>query len=69
MLRWLSVPRDQYHSPDRPLKLPEFSKDTFLVESPSPGDMAKYGYLGKLGTKVEAAGKIRVFAMVDAWTQ
>nr|WMI40080.1 MAG: RNA-dependent RNA polymerase [Rhizoctonia cerealis duamitovirus] len=26
-------------------------------------------YLGKLGTKVEAAGKIRVFAMVDAWTQ
>jgi len=25
--------------------------------------------LGKLGTKVEAAGKIRVFAMVDAWTQ
>nr|UIW13819.1 MAG: RNA-dependent RNA polymerase [Rhizoctonia solani mitovirus 47] len=26
-------------------------------------------YLGKLGTKVEAAGKVRVFAMVDAWTQ
>lgn len=26
-------------------------------------------YLGKLGTKAEAAGKIRVFAMVDAWTQ
>lgn len=26
-------------------------------------------YLGKLGTKEEAAGKIRVFAMVDAWTQ
>lgn len=25
--------------------------------------------LGKLGTKVEAAGKIRVFAMVDAFTQ
>lgn len=27
------------------------------------------GYLGKLGLKLEAAGKIRVFAMVDAWTQ
>lgn len=26
-------------------------------------------YLGKLGLKQEAAGKIRVFAMVDAWTQ
>lgn len=25
--------------------------------------------LGKLGTKEEAAGKVRVFAMVDAWTQ
>lgn len=23
-------------------------------------------YLGKLGTKAEAAGKVRVFAMVDA---
>lgn len=26
-------------------------------------------YLGKLGAKVEAAGKIRIFAMVDCWTQ
>jgi hypothetical protein len=25
--------------------------------------------LGKLGAKVEAAGKVRIFAMVDAWTQ
>lgn len=25
--------------------------------------------LGRLGTKEEPAGKIRVFAMVDAWTQ
>lgn len=25
--------------------------------------------LGKLGSKLEAAGKVRVFAMVDAWTQ
>jgi len=28
-----------------------------------------YPYCGKLGLKEEAAGKIRVFAMVDAWTQ
>lgn len=27
------------------------------------------GTLGKLGTKEEAAGKVRVFAMVDPWTQ
>lgn len=27
------------------------------------------GYLGKLGFKIEPAGKIRVFAMVDSWTQ
>lgn len=26
-------------------------------------------FLGKLGFKIEAAGKVRVFAMVDAWTQ
>jgi hypothetical protein len=26
-------------------------------------------YLGKLGFKPEPAGKIRVFAMVDSWTQ
>jgi hypothetical protein len=25
--------------------------------------------LGKLGAKVESAGKVRIFAMVDAWTQ
>lgn len=25
--------------------------------------------LGKLSTKIEAAGKVRVFAMVDLWTQ
>jgi len=32
-------------------------------------EMPKYKYLAKLGFKVEAAGKVRVFAMVDAWTQ
>jgi len=28
-----------------------------------------FGRLGQLATKVEAAGKVRVFAMVDVWTQ
>jgi len=27
------------------------------------------GYIGRLGFKQEAAGKVRVFAMVDVWTQ
>lgn len=31
--------------------------------------IAPLPYLGKLGTKEEAAGKVRVFAMVDGWTQ
>lgn len=31
--------------------------------------ISPFPYLGKLGTKEEAAGKIRVFAMVDGWTQ
>jgi hypothetical protein len=26
-------------------------------------------YVGKLGFKLEAAGKVRVFAMVECWTQ
>jgi len=29
----------------------------------------KHNYVGQLSRKVEAAGKIRVFAMVDIWTQ
>jgi len=31
--------------------------------------LLKFDSLGKLGTKSEPAGKIRVFAMVDSWTQ
>jgi len=31
--------------------------------------LSKSGCLGKLGVKEEAAGKVRLFAMVDAWTQ
>lgn len=27
------------------------------------------GYVGQLSKKLEAAGKVRVFAMVDIWTQ
>jgi hypothetical protein len=30
---------------------------------------ASVGALGKLGLKQEPAGKVRVFAMVDPWTQ
>jgi len=36
-----------------------------LPLSPEPDKWS----LGRLGFKVEAAGKVRVFAMVDAWTQ
>jgi hypothetical protein len=45
---------------DRPVWL---YKDQF---QPYPRGL---GFLGKLGFKIEPAGKIRVFAMVDAWTQ
>lgn len=30
---------------------------------------SQVGSLGRLATKDEPAGKVRVFAMVDAWTQ
>jgi len=33
-----------------------------------PVDQSSDPVLGKLGMKHEAAGKVRVFAMVDAWT-
>jgi hypothetical protein len=32
-------------------------------------ELNKARYVGKLGFKDEAAGKVRVFAMVDIWTQ
>lgn len=35
-----------------------------LLSSSAPGFP-----IGKLGLKVEAAGKVRVFAMVECWTQ
>jgi hypothetical protein len=28
-----------------------------------------HGHIGQLSRKLEAAGKVRVFAMVDIWTQ
>lgn len=34
-----------------------------------PTPISGQGFLGKLGLKIEPAGKVRVFAMVDAWTQ
>jgi hypothetical protein len=33
------------------------------------GPEAESNHLGKLGLKIEPAGKVRVFAMVDAFTQ
>ena len=39
-----------------------------MVPEIREGEMG-YSHLGKLGFKIEAAGKIRVFAMVDAYTQ
>lgn len=35
----------------------------------NPTKPMKPFYAGQLSTKLEAAGKIRVFAMVDLWTQ
>lgn len=40
-----------------------------LIDDPSPRSDDYNPYLGKLGFKSEPAGKVRVFAMVDAWTQ
>nr|WPH57537.1 putative RNA-dependent RNA polymerase [Rhizoctonia solani mitovirus 127] len=40
-----------------------------LINGKQIEPISPLSYLGKLGTKEEAAGKIRVFAMVDAWTQ
>lgn len=36
------------------------------VVDPAKYSSQKLGYLGKLGFKLEPAGKVRVFAMVDA---
>jgi len=45
-------------------------KQFMAVISSGIGDMLNPLFaLGKLGAKVEAAGKVRIFAMVDAWTQ
>lgn len=49
----------------------EKALNAILEAGPLPlGPDSPYStYLGKLGLKAEAAGKVRVFAMVDAWTQ
>lgn len=41
----------------------------YYVSKNSVGDTSKPYSFGKLSTKHEPAGKIRVFAMVDVWTQ
>lgn len=44
---------------------PQYSGETTVLQSP-PLEVSP---IGALGQKLEAAGKIRVFAMVDCWTQ
>jgi hypothetical protein len=60
--------------PRYPGKIPDFG--TILMNMMTYGSKLligplrpKSGVLGKLGLKQEAAGKMRVFAMLDPWTQ
>nr|UJQ92494.1 MAG: putative RNA-dependent RNA polymerase [Mitoviridae sp.] len=46
-----------------------FAESAINVEFESKPLVQPLSYLGKLGTKEEAAGKVRVFAMVDGWSQ
>lgn len=39
------------------------------VIDPTPLGYTEYFSIGRLGLKQEPAGKVRVFAMVDCWTQ
>lgn len=56
----------KYHIPSYVIKtLGEWASTTGHSQASQP----KHEYLGKLGLKMEAAGKMRVFAMVDPWTQ
>lgn len=43
----------------------EYQEHSFR-EASSPNGKGAFELLGKLGQKVEPAGKVRVFAMVDA---
>jgi len=45
--------------------LVDVRKDKLIFHTGNP----LHSYLGKLAVKGEAAGKVRVFAMVDPWTQ
>jgi len=56
-------------SSERFKRLPYEIRKPFLDYKSSSIIGYAHGFLGKLGLKFEAAGKIRVFAMVDAWTQ
>jgi len=53
--------KSQFHKPI--VKLLE------MVASSCPNPVPGKSVIGKLGFKVEAAGKVRVFAMVECWTQ
>jgi len=63
--------RDLHRARDQaslPISIPGFKdrqKDTLVV---LPDGIRKYP-IGQLALKTEAAGKVRVFAMVDVWTQ
>jgi hypothetical protein len=45
----------------------QWSEEENFIMSPIPGFIDKFS-LGRLGIKKEAAGKVRVFAMVDPFT-
>jgi hypothetical protein len=49
----------------------QLMENLFMLSEPYMGDprLGNPDKLGKLGLKEEAAGKVRVFAMVDCWTQ
>lgn len=46
-----------------------FSKMEKLVSGPTGNASVSFRRLGKLAFKQEPAGKVRVFAMVECWTQ
>jgi len=51
---------------DKSVQIEDLCKDELVDKTWSSRDQLK---LGKLSLKLEAAGKVRVFAIADAWTQ
>lgn len=61
---------EQLYFPDKEYKAASFWIKTIKTVSWLPSfAKPKHSVIGKLGLKVESAGKMRVFAMVDPWTQ